>query len=335
MAFFRDDGRMQTTPHEPSQPAANGFDAVIIGGGAAGLSAAQALGRSLRRTLVIDSGEPRNRFAGHMHNVLGLDGTPPGELIARGRAEAEAYGVEFAVGLVSAVREGKNGLVLDVEGRAGGAPTTIRTRALVVATGVVDVLPDIPGLAAHWGSSVLHCPYCHGWEVRGQRLAVIATSPASLHQAKLLRQWTDSLTVFSAGLGELDAAVERELSARGVALVPAAVTEVVGGAAGLAGVRTSDGALHNIDAVFTAATMTPRDEFLAGLGLERTDAPFGSFLAVDPMGNTSHPRVWAIGNIVNPMATVPIAMGAGAQAGAAVNYALVEEDFGLAAEGTR
>lgn len=314
------------------------WDAVVIGGGAAGLSAAQSLGRSLRRTLVIDAGSPRNRFASHMHNVLGLDGTPPAQLLARGREEAERYGVTFREGSVRAVRDGSA-----PEGEPGsGSPSTVQielvggetidARALLVATGLRDALPPIPGLAEHWGSGVLHCPYCHGWEVRGRRLAVMTTSPLGLHQAKLLRQWTDDLVVFSAGSGALDAETERAFTARDVAIEPDPVAEIVGDGSRVTSVRTESGREVAVDAVFTASEMVPHDDFLAELALERAESPMGGFLAVDAMSRTSHPRVWAAGNVVNPWASVPMVMGAGAFAGAAVNAALVEEDFARAAD---
>lgn len=334
---------MTHTHHTPAP-----WDAVVIGGGAAGLSAAQALGRSLRRTLVIDAGRPRNRFAAHMHNVLGHDGTPPAELMSRGREEAAAYGVEFREGSVRAVRDGAEpaagaaGAAWASETAGAGPPRTVRiefeggealeARALVVATGLRDVLPPIPGLAEHWGSGVLHCPYCHGWEVRGQRLAVLTTSPLGLHQAKLLRQWSDDLVVFSAGLGGIDAETERALAARGVAIEPEPVAEIVGDGSRVTAVRTASGREFAVDAVFTASEMVPHDGFLAELDLERSETPAGDFLAVDGMGRTSHPRVWAAGNVVAPSASVPLVMGAGTFAGAAVNFALVEEDFALAAE---
>ena len=332
------------------------YDAIVIGGGAAGLSAAQALGRSLRKTLVIDAGAPRNRFAARMHNVLGHDGIPPLELLERGRAEARGYGVEFASGTVVAVRElaDESGLSVDFRGstpseseRAGSAESatvaaetagtagtagtaTVTAGILIVATGVSDTLPDVPGLAEYWGSSVLHCPYCHGWEVRGSRLAVLATSPMSLHQATLIRQWSEQFTVFSAEIGELDPAVAEALRARGTAIVPDPVIEVLGDGERVTGVRTADGVEHPIDAIFTMGTLTAHDGFLSELQLDRTDMPFGSFLAVDAAGRTSHPRIWAIGNIANPMATVPIAMGAGAMAGGAANFVLVEDDVAAA-----
>lgn len=339
-----------TNTHHTSAP----WDTVVIGAGAAGLSAAQALGRSLRRTLVIDAGRPRNRFAAHMHNVLGHDGTPPAELAARGREEAAAYGVEFREGSVRTVRDGAAPVASaaadgaapgEAPGAANGSSgsprtvlveleggETIEARALVVATGLRDVLAPIPGLAEHWGSGVLHCPYCHGWEVRGQRLAVVTTSPLGAHQAKLLRQWSDDLVAFSAGLGGIDADTERALSARGVAIEPDPVAEIVGDGSRVTAVRTESGREFAVDAVFTASEMVPHDGFLAELDLDRSETPAGSFIAVDGMGRTSHPRVWAAGNVVNPSASVPLVMGAGTFAGAAVNFALVEEDFALAAE---
>ncbi|WP_336659791.1 NAD(P)/FAD-dependent oxidoreductase [Leucobacter sp. USHLN153] len=315
------------------------WDAIIIGGGAAGLNAAQTLGRSLRRTLVIDGGSPRNRFAGHMHNVLALDGTPPHVLLERGRAEAAAYGVEFREAEVRGVRDTETGAGTD--GSANNTLTveldtdeSLTARTLIVATGVTDALPPIPGLAERWGTTVLHCPYCHGWEVRGQRIGVLTTSPLGAHQAKLLTQWTSDLTVFTAGLdgdplagsGALDPETERALRARGVKIVDEPVTEIVGEGSEIDAVRTAV-ADHPIDAIFTAGELVPRDNFLAGLDLDRAESPVGSFLAVDPSGRTSHPRIWAAGNVVNPGATVPVAMGAGVMAGAMANFALVEEDL--------
>ncbi len=308
------------------------WDAIVIGGGPAGLSAAQALGRSLRRTLVIDAGSPRNRFASHMHNLLGHDGLPPGELTARGRAEAESYGVEFRAASVRGVRDEGSAVAVGLAGGEGVADGEwIRARALVVCTGVTDVLPDIPGLADYWGRGVLHCPYCHGWEVRGGRIGVIAASPFGMHQIRLLRQWSDRLVAFTAGLGAIDPEARRELVARGIRLEPAPVTEVVGDGERILAVRTAGGEEHPVDAVFTMGAMAPHDGFLAELGLARTETPLGSFLAVDETGRTSHPRVWAAGNVASPAASVPMAAGAGTFAGAAANGALVEEDFRLAA----
>ncbi|MEV7693461.1 FAD-dependent oxidoreductase [Microbacterium sp. NPDC089189] len=296
-------------------------DVIVIGGGAAGLSAALMLGRARRRVSVIDAGSPRNRFAAHMHGVLGDDGTPPGELLARGRAEVAAYGVATVTGEVARVDESEEGMLVRLrDGR------DLAARAVIVATGLTDRLPEIPGLADRWGRSVLHCPYCHGWEVRDAVIGVLATSPLSIHQAFLLRQWTDRVVVFTAGLGELDAEARRRLTARGSRLVDSPVVEVLGEGEAISAVRTASGELVSVDAIFTAGTAEPHDGFLAHLDLARTDGPMGRTLTVDERGRTSHPRIWAAGNVVNPAANVPVAMGAGSFAGAAVNAALVQED---------
>ncbi|MGJ8722659.1 MAG: NAD(P)/FAD-dependent oxidoreductase, partial [Salinibacterium amurskyense] len=301
------------------------WDVVVVGGGPAGLSAALLLGRARRRTLVIDAGEPRNRFASHMHGVLGNEGVSPRDLSASGRREAAAYGVETIEGRVDRVDEIDGGLTI-----ALSDGSEISTRALIVATGITDVLPDIPGLSAHWGTGVLHCPYCHGWEVGDQRLGVLATSPAALHQAHLVRQWSDDVTVFTAGLGELDDATAARLRTRGVTLIDSPAVEVLGTPGELSGVRTADGATVVLDAVFSAGAPRPHDEFIAHLSLARTEIIGSSFIEVDFAGATSNTRIWAVGNVVNPMLTVPMSIGAGAMTGAAVNGALVTEDFDIA-----
>ena len=197
------------------------FDAIVIGGGAAGLSAALMLGRSRRRTLVIDSGLPRNRFAAHMHGVLGHEGIDPTDLLRKGREELAAYDVGIRPGRVARLDETEHGVnvLLDDGERLTG-------RIAIVATGVTDELPDIPGLAERWGTTVLHCPYCHGWEVRDRRIGVLTTSPLGMHQAQLIRQWSDDVVVFTAGLGPLEEADEQRLLSRGITLVTSPVTEV-------------------------------------------------------------------------------------------------------------
>ncbi|RZI92598.1 MAG: NAD(P)/FAD-dependent oxidoreductase, partial [Microbacterium sp.] len=312
------------------------WDAVVIGGGVAGLSAAQMLGRARRRTLVIDSGSPRNRFAAHMHGVLGHDGTDPAELLARGRTEARAYGVEIASGTVADVQDDGDHLrVVMPDG------CVEQTRAVVVATGIRDDLPDLPGMAELWGRSVLHCPYCHGWEVAGQRLGVLATSPASIHQIELVRQWSADVTAFTALAEPLPSDVRARLIARGIRVVTAPVESLVrdraagtGTDAELVAVRDVDGVEHAVDAVFVAPAPAIDLPFLDRLALTRADQP-GSPLAVDVLGATSHPRVWAAGNVTAPFGNVPLSMGAGSMAGAAVNAALVAEDAARAVAARR
>jgi len=197
-----------------------------------------------------------------------------------------------------------------------------------VATGISDDLPDVAGLAERWGSGVLHCPYCHGWEMRGRRLGVLLVSPLQVHQAQLVRQWSDDVVVFATV--PLDEAIQRRLRARGVEIIADPVAEVLGEGVEVAGVRLRDGRIVPVDAIFTMGRARANDGFLAHLDLARSVTPLGSFLAVDMTGRTSSPRIWAAGNVVDPTASVPVSMGAGAMAGAAANGALVEEDFDLA-----
>lgn len=305
----------------------NEWDVIVAGGGAAGLSAALLLGRARRKVLVIDSGEPRNRYASHMHGVLGNEGTPPGELLRTGREEIRLYGGRVINPTVESVSDCDGGVkVILADG------STYIARALIGATGVSDTLPLVPGLQERWGGAVFHCPYCHGWEVKDQHIGVLATSPASLHHAQLARQWSDQVTVFTANLGPLDPDEEKKLRSRGIRLVSAKVTHVVGQGNTIDFVRTSTGQEIDLDAILVAAQTIPRDEFLDGLALSRTELPLSicSVLEVDATGKTSHPRIWAIGNVVPPFANVPMSVGAGAFTGSAVNGVLVNEDFSRA-----
>lgn len=311
------------------------WDSIIVGGGAAGLSAALALGRSLRRVLVIDAGQPRNRFASHMHTVLGHEGIEPSVLLSQGRKEAAHYGAEFLQGHVAEVSDsppGQSGQELAVTLENG---QQFQARSVIAATGITDRLPEIPGLAERWGSSVLHCPYCHGWEVRHRRLGVLASGPMALHQAELLRQWSDQLTFFSAAAEPLEDQARRRLQARGIVVEPAPVTAAYGEGATLSEVEVEDGRRIAVEALFTAGEPVPHEDYLAGLALERTDNPLGSFLAVDQAGLTSHGRVWAVGNLVSPAANVPMSISAGTMAGAMANMVLISEEFDRALAGAR
>lgn len=301
------------------------WDSIIIGAGAAGLSAALMLGRARRLVLVIDSGEPRNRFADHMHAVLGHEGVEPAELLRKGRADASAFGVEFLDARVFRVTDGDSSMTVITDDG-----TSHEARTVIVATGITDRLPDVPGLAERWGKSVLHCPYCHGWEVQDQRLGVLATGPMSLHQVQLLRQWSDDVVLLASQIDTIDTATRTRLAARGIRIIDQPVVEVMGAGGALTGVRLDDGSVVELDALFTGGAPEPHDRMLEPLRLDRVEGPMGTLIAVDAMGLTSNARVWAAGNVVNPAANVPVAMGAGSFAGAAANAALVTQDFDVA-----
>lgn len=206
----------------------------------------------------------------------------------------------------------------------------VRTRSVIAATGITDLLPDVPGLAERWGASVLHCPYCHGWEVRHRRLGVLASGPMALHQAELLRQWSDRLTFFSAAAEPMEEAARRRLESRGITVEPRPVVALHGKGTGLEEAELDDGRRVPVEALFTAGEPVAHEEYLAGLELARAESPLGSFLAVDQGGRTSHERIWAVGNLVSPAANVPMSISSGTMAGAMANMVLISEEFDLA-----
>ena len=299
------------------------YDVVVIGGGAAGLNGALQLARSRRSVLVVDAGQQRNRPAPAVHGLLGHDGVPPAELLARGRDEVRRYGGQVVAAEVTAV-----GGELDAGFRVTLASgRVVRARRLLVASGLVDELPDIPGLRERWGRDVVHCPYCHGWEVRDQPIGVLASGPRSVHQALLFRQLSDDVSYFRQGT-ELDDGAAAQLAARGIRVVDGTVSAVVIAGDHLAGVRLTDGSTVPRQALAVAARMTARAGFLADLGLKASEHPggMGTYLPADPAGRTEVPGVWAAGNVTDLGAQVGAAAAAGALAGAVINADLVEED---------
>jgi thioredoxin reductase len=303
------------------------YDVVVIGGGAAGLNGALLLARSRRSVLVVDAGQPRNRPAAAVHGLLGHDGRPPAELLARGRAEVRAYGGDVVAGEVTAVGgELDQGFTVTL-----GDGRVVLARRLLVTSGLVDNLPDITGLRERWGRDVVHCPYCHGWEVRDQPIGVLASGPMSVHQALLFRQLSDDVVYFRRGTSLDDAAAAR-LAARGIRIVDGEVSAVVITDDHVAGVRLADGTIVPRQALAVAARMTARAGFLAGLGLKAAEHPsgMGAHVPADPAGRTEVPGVWAAGNVTDLSAQVGASAAAGALAGAVINADLVEEETRLA-----
>ncbi|SIR32442.1 NAD(P)/FAD-dependent oxidoreductase [Micromonospora avicenniae] len=301
------------------------WDAAVIGGGSAGLSAALMLGRARRRVVVIDGGSPRNRFAAHMHGVLGHDGKPPAELLADGRREVGSYGGKIMNTTARLTRREGDGFAVETtDGEV------VRARKLLVATGARDELPELDGLAERWGRGVAVCPYCDGYEVRDQRIGILATGPGSEFQAQLLRQWSSSIIYLADAVGAPEGETRSAFDARGIRVEEGPVRRVVSRDHRVVGVEMADGRIVALDAIFTIPRLVPLDEPLRQLGAERTEHPWGSFATVDGNGQTSVDGVWAAGNVVNAMANVAISIGAGALAAGAINHALVLDDIRLA-----
>jgi thioredoxin reductase len=315
----------------------NEFDVVIIGGGAAGLAAALQLGRARRRVVVVDAGEPRNAPASHMHGYLGHDGRPPQDFLAIAREEARRYGAEIVDGAVTRLTRrddtGDDDPRFVVE--LADTTTTLAGRAVILATGLVDELPDIPGVAEQWGRGVLHCPYCHGWEVRDQRVVVIATSAMATHQALLFRQLSELVTVVVHAPGIVNEDDEAKLRARGVPVEQGIVAEVVvDDTDAVTGVRLADGRTIDADAVVVGPRFVARTQLLDGIDLAPVSAPGGrgERIDADVRGATSVPGVYAAGNAVDVSHQVLHAAADGSRVAQFVNADLVERDVAASRE---
>ena len=294
------------------------FDVAVIGGGAAGLSAALVLSRARRTVLVVDSGTPRNAPAAHLHGFLSRDGLPPGELLAVGRDEVTGYGGQVHDGTVIELERGDPSgfrlLLADGE--------RVSARRLLMATGLRDELPDIPGLRGRWARDVLHCPYCHGYEVRDQPLGVLGGSPEAVRYAHVVRQWTADLVYFTPR-SALTAADRSALAARTIGIVEGTVARVLVEGEHLSGVEMADGRVIPRRALFVPPRFVPTNDLLEGLGCTIGE---DGWVLTGATGQTSVPGVWVAGNVANPRAQLITAAGEGSAAAIAINSDLVDED---------
>nr|WSX74472.1 NAD(P)/FAD-dependent oxidoreductase [Streptomyces sp. NBC_00899] len=317
----------QRRPHTaPAGPEPH-YEAVVVGGGAAGLAGASTLARARRSVLLVDAGHPRNAPASGVHTYLAREGTPPADLLAAGRAEVAGYGGEIRSGTVTAAERRLDG---DFRVTLGDGTAVLADR-LLVTTGLTDELPAVPGLAGLWGRDVLHCPYCHGWEVRDRAVGVLATGPFAVHQALLWRQWSDRITLFLHTAPEPDDEAYEQLAARGVAVVDGEVTALVADGGRLAAVELAGGRRIGCDALAVAPRFTANGGLLSGLGLTAEEQEMGGHvlgtrIPADPTGATAVPGVWVAGNVANLAEQVIGAAAAGVRAAASINADLVAAD---------
>ena len=338
---------------DDAQDAAPLVDVVVIGGGAAGLAAATSLARFRYRVLVVDAGQPRNAPAHGVHNVLGHDGLPPAQLLATARRDLAAYGAHVLHATVAAVRPAPDPAAPAMELTGGSEPLAASTtaprfvvqlvdggevhaRRVVVASGLVDELPAVAGLSQRWGREVLHCPFCHGWEVRDQRVVVLATEARGLHAVLLWRQLTEHLTVVLAVGVEPSEQQWEQFAARGIGVVDGgASAQVLVVDDRVIGLRLSSGHVVDCDALAVTTTMHARVDFLAPLGLVPTEvrmggAVVGTKVETSAMGATSVPGVYVTGNAEDLFAQVATSVAAALTTAAAVNGSLVHEDTAAA-----
>jgi thioredoxin reductase len=305
-----------------TEQADQNYDAVVVGGGAAGLNAALMLVRARRSVLVVDSRAPRNAPADHMHGYLSRDGLSPRELLEIGRDEVLGYGGVVVTDFVEKAERSDGGFTIAL---ASGA--TVQTRQLLVTTGLTDELPDIPGVRQHWGRDVHVCPYCHGWEVQDQAIAVLGTDDRSIHHALLIRQWSDDVVFLSHTMRDLTEDERARLHARGIRIVSGEVQRLIIQDGRLTGVEVAYGSVIESTALFLVPRLVPNDSLLRSLGCETGETDWVTVSqSMGQSGRTSVAGVWAAGNVVDATAGVIAAAGAGATTAAAINAELVSAD---------
>ncbi len=300
--------------NEPKQ-----YDVIIVGGSYAGLAAGMALGRALRRVLIVDSGLPCNRQTPYSHNFITQDGVPPLEIAALARQQVARYGtVELMTGTVTEAVATAHGF--DVQVDSAG----VRATKLVFATGVRDVLPDIPGFAACWGISVLHCPYCHGYEVRDEVTGVLGNGDKAFELTRLIANWTKDLTLFTNGPSRLTAEQTAKLGDHHIRIVEAEIVELEHIQGHIEGIRFKDGAAAHIKALYSLTAFEQHCSIPQRLGCELTQE---GYITVDPQQRTSMHGIYACGDNTTRLRTVANAVAMGTTAGMMLNKELIAEEF--------
>lgn len=296
------------------------FDVIIIGGSYSGLAAGMALGRALRKVLIIDSGKPCNRQTPHSHNFITQDGTPPGEIAAIARQQVEKYDtVQFLSGLVTSGEKTETGFKVQTE-----TGEIFTARKLVFATGIKDIMPEIPGFAECWGISVLHCPYCHGYEVKGQQTGILANGDYGFEFTTLISNWTKDLTLYTNGASTLTPEQKEKLDKHGIRTNEAEIASLEHRGGHLQKIIFKNGQKVPVKALYARCPFVPHCPVPEALGCELT--PEG-YIKVNPLQQTSMPGVFACGDITTRIRTVANAVATGTTTGIMVNKELLEESF--------
>jgi thioredoxin reductase len=302
------------------------WECIVVGGGAAGLSAALVLGRARRRTLVVDADEQSNRAADGIGGLLGFDGRPPAQLYETGRRELAAYpSVEYRRGCVvsGALHDDHVELTLEDGSR-------VRGRRVLLAAGMQYCPPALPGMAALWGRSVFQCPFCHGWEVRDRRLASLAAGDQAVHSALMLRGWSDDVVLLTDGNTDLDDEQRRMIDAAGIRVDDRRVVELIGDGAQLTDIAFADGTRLARDALLVEAPLRQRSPLAEELGAACTPGPLaGDAIGIDALHRTSQATVFAAGDVCTEQPHVAGAIAAGSQAAMIITQSLLAEQFGL------
>ncbi|MCE7054944.1 NAD(P)/FAD-dependent oxidoreductase [Algoriphagus sp. AGSA1] len=299
---------------------ASKFDVIIVGGSYAGLSAAMALGRSLRKVLVIDAGKPCNRQTPHSHNFLTQDGKTPAEISTLARQQVELYDtVTFLSDYAVSGKKSEEGFEIQTESGKG-----FQSKKLILATGVKDIMPQIPGFAECWGISVIHCPYCHGYEVRNQKTGILANGDFAFEFGKMITNWTGDLTLFTNGKSTLTDEQTAKLTGKGVSVIETEIDHISHTNGNLEQLILKDGTNIPLQALYAKADFTQSSNLPSSLGIELTDH---GHIKVDPMQKTSIPGIYACGDSTTQFRSVSYAVSTGTMAGAACNKELIEAEF--------
>jgi len=296
------------------------YDAIIVGGSYAGLSSAMTLGRSLRKTLIVDAGRPCNRQTPYSHNMLTRDGEAPSAIREEALRQVMRYpSVNMMNGVVTTVEKEGNGFLVRTDGGA-----MYDADKVLFATGMIDVHIDIPGFGECWGISVLHCPYCHGYEVRGQRTAVLANGDAAFDVARLIRNWTDDVVLLTNGPSTLSVDQTERLARHGIDIVERTIDAIDHENGRMRNVVFADGGSMSVSVMYARVPMKQHSDIPRDLGCEHTES---GLITVDTMQRTTVPGIYAAGDCATMFRSVAAAIASGNFAGAAINRELIEERF--------